>query len=87
MRIPRTPFAWLVGAAAAAVAILACTVRSGTPVDQTAGDFSILAAVLVAVGSCAAAARRGGDQAPAWIAVTLGTGCGGSARASTRPTV
>ncbi|MDQ6738814.1 MAG: PAS domain S-box protein, partial [Actinomycetota bacterium] len=66
---------WLVGAAAAAVVVIAVYLgaNSGTASAQVVGDFAILVASLAASASCARAARRRREEARAWQFMAVAT--------------
>ncbi|MET3922743.1 response regulator [Arthrobacter sp. UYEF20] len=74
MRASRiVPVRWLIAAGCTAVAALAGFLAAvpGTTLALTVGDLTILLAVLVAVASCARAARRPGENARGWRFMTL----------------
>ncbi|MCO4254600.1 hybrid sensor histidine kinase/response regulator [Pseudarthrobacter cellobiosi] len=64
---------WLVVPAAVVVGVLGLffAANSGTPAAMVAGDFSILAAAVLAGHSCGRAALRGGVNARAWTLMSV----------------
>ncbi|MHA7221257.1 hybrid sensor histidine kinase/response regulator [Arthrobacter sp. RHLT1-20] len=69
------PVRWLIAAACTAVAALAgfLAANAGTPLALTVANFAVLLAALVAVASCASAARRPGENARGWRFMTAAT--------------
>ena len=65
---------WLIALGAVVLGVLGLyfAINSGTPTAVVTGDFAILVAALLAGGSCARAALRGGVNAKAWGLMAAG---------------